>query len=101
MCIDRSSDVERSEQVAMMYEIYHRADRVMVWLGPAANESSIAMKKLDGIGRSIVVDWRNFTKGILPRGDEHYINPESKIVFDKITFNTIFQLLARPWFQRL
>ena len=101
ICIDQSNDIERSEQVAMMYEIYHRADRVMVWLGAAADDSGIAMEKLDEIGRTIVVDWGDFTKRLAPGGDERYINTDQNIVFDRTTYHSMFQLLGRPWFQRL
>ena len=101
ICIDQSSDVERSEQVAMTYEIYHRADRVMIWLGPAADDSSIAMGKLDEIGRNIIVDWGNFTVRLAPGGDERYTNTDRNLVFDRATYHSMFQLLGRPWFQRL
>ncbi len=35
ICIDQSNDAEKSIQVAMMSEIYKRADRVLAFIGPA------------------------------------------------------------------
>ncbi|RDW75436.1 hypothetical protein BP6252_06578 [Coleophoma cylindrospora] len=39
VCINQKNDVEKGHQVAMMNEIYKRADRVLVWLGDG-NEST-------------------------------------------------------------
>ncbi|KAF8855784.1 HET-domain-containing protein [Acephala macrosclerotiorum] len=45
MCIDQSSNAERSHQIGLMGKIYSEANRVMVWLGEAdkSAESDIAM----------------------------------------------------------
>ncbi|PQE15262.1 Heterokaryon incompatibility protein [Rutstroemia sp. NJR-2017a BBW] len=34
VCINQIDDIEKSQQVPLMGEIYQRADRVVVWLGP-------------------------------------------------------------------
>ncbi len=46
ICIDQKNLDERSEQVARMRSIYSKAQRVLVWLGPAANNSDMAMDLL-------------------------------------------------------
>ena len=42
-CIDQASAPERSQQVRLMGDIYERARRVNVWLGPSTNQSDEAM----------------------------------------------------------
>ncbi|OBT93614.2 hypothetical protein VE01_08081 [Pseudogymnoascus verrucosus] len=43
LCINQSDELEKSEQVGQMHEIYSRAASVLAWLGPAAGYSDIAM----------------------------------------------------------
>jgi len=44
ICIDQNNIYERNSQVGRMKEIYERAHSVIVWLGPAAYDSHIAMR---------------------------------------------------------
>ncbi|KAK7422460.1 Folylpolyglutamate synthetase [Neonectria magnoliae] len=44
LCINQADDVEKTEQVRQMKQIYSQATRVMTWLGPAANDSDVAMR---------------------------------------------------------
>jgi ankyrin repeat protein len=46
LCIDQSSMKERKEQVMLMAAIYSKADKVLVWLGPAYQGNDEAMKAL-------------------------------------------------------
>jgi hypothetical protein len=41
ICIDQNNDAEKAKQVGRMDRIYERADKVHVWLGPAAPEDKI------------------------------------------------------------
>lgn len=43
LCIDQQNKDERSSQVMMMGDIYSRAARVVIWLGPADSSSDIAL----------------------------------------------------------
>lgn len=47
LCINQSDDHEKSEQVKRMAEIYDTASRVLVWLGPEADDSELAMALLE------------------------------------------------------
>jgi hypothetical protein len=42
-----------------MGDIYALAERVIVWLGPKADGSSLALKTLDHIGSMVEVDWQS------------------------------------------
>lgn len=49
VCINQTSISERNQQVKLMGEIYRRAKKVLVWLGPATDGSDMAidwLKKL-------------------------------------------------------
>lgn len=51
ICIDQRNNEEKAWQVDMMYEIYQRASRVIVWLGPGDKSSNLAMEVLMGMRR--------------------------------------------------
>jgi len=51
ICIDQSDDVEKSEQVQKMRQIYSYATVVLAWLGPAADNSDVAMQWIEQFGR--------------------------------------------------
>jgi hypothetical protein len=48
ICIDQNNTAERSQQVAIMGEIYRRANSVLIWLG----EPDVKMKKPIGLFRA-------------------------------------------------
>ena len=54
ICINQNDNKEKSHQVQMMAKIYERSIGVMVWLGPAADESDAAMEKLRDIGAKAI-----------------------------------------------
>jgi len=47
LCIDQITLLERNHQVGLMSKIYGQAQNVVVWLGPASENSDIAMDFLD------------------------------------------------------
>jgi hypothetical protein len=48
VCIDQSHDEEKSWQIQKMREIYEKASRVLIWLGPSDDTSDLAMLVLQG-----------------------------------------------------
>jgi hypothetical protein len=56
ICINQNDFQEKSEQVNLMCQIYSQADEVLVWLGPAADESDSLMDIWDSVGRE-ARDW--------------------------------------------
>lgn len=54
ICINQEDDLEKSHQVQMMDKIYNRAVEVLVWLGPAKDDSDTAMEKFENIGRKAI-----------------------------------------------
>lgn len=54
ICINQEDDLEKSDQVRMMNKIYDRAVEVLVWLGPAKDDSDIAMERFEIIGKRAI-----------------------------------------------
>ena len=48
ICINQNSNEEKNHQVALMAQIYRNAYLVVVWLGPAADDSNFAMDYIYG-----------------------------------------------------
>jgi len=46
VCIDQNNNSEKSKQVAMMWHIYHHAQRVVAWLGGPEDNAHLAMEFL-------------------------------------------------------
>jgi hypothetical protein len=46
VCINQASTSERNSQVAMMAQVYESAGAVLVWLGPASEDSHLAIDLL-------------------------------------------------------
>lgn len=95
ICINQSDNDERSQQVARMYEIYKGADRVVVWLGEESDDSNIAIDVFNEIGQQIEVDWAQWTIRTVRK------EALKDKLFSKEASNAIYQLLRRPWFERL
>ncbi|KAL9034725.1 MAG: hypothetical protein Q9180_005250, partial [Flavoplaca navasiana] len=56
-CINQSDDEERSQQVAGMANIYKSAAKVLIWLGPVAENSVEALEALEILASKIHIDW--------------------------------------------
>ena len=52
LCINQNDNVEKSEQVLLMKEIYSKATEVIAWLGPAEGQSDGAMELMNTFGKS-------------------------------------------------
>lgn len=47
LCIDQSNGLEKNHQVRQMYQLYALASRVIIWLGPADEDSKYALSHLE------------------------------------------------------
>ncbi|KAK5634389.1 hypothetical protein RRF57_010103 [Xylaria bambusicola] len=56
VCINQNGLNEKSHQVAFMGEVCKNARQVVVWLGPAADNSGRAMTVFGEIGSQVAVD---------------------------------------------
>lgn len=54
VCINQCDATEKSAQIPRMLAIYEHAENVVAWLGPAADDSDLAMRSMDEMGRSVL-----------------------------------------------
>lgn len=100
ICVNQQDLVERSQQVKRMADIYSKASRVVVWLGPESHDTAIAMECLTLIHSKIRVDW--VSSRMIPLSDEvEWCDERIHLPFDETQFLAIYNFLSRPWFERL
>ncbi|KAL8727022.1 MAG: hypothetical protein Q9166_006320 [cf. Caloplaca sp. 2 TL-2023] len=102
-CINQNDVEERGQQVARMADIYWLATKVVIWLGPKAGNSTIAIEALETIASKIEVDWPHYTVTPTLVEDAHsvWLDLSKHAPFDDDTWIAIVHLLNRPWFSRL
>ncbi|KAI7782308.1 ankyrin and het domain protein [Diaporthe eres] len=103
LCINQTDDVEKCPQVAMMGDIYRYATRVVVWLGPEANNSASAMSAIEYLGSQIqlVVNGMAAISSADGATDLELSNSNVPLHLWSHDADAITRLLSRPWFGRL
>jgi hypothetical protein len=102
ICVNQQDLDKRSQQVKRMADIYSRATRVVVWLGPERADTSLAIAFFNKIASHIVVEWEqmivrpNSSDDVLwqTRALERFSSDDSILV-------AVDDLLSRLWFGRL
>jgi hypothetical protein len=79
VCINQEDEKEKAHQIQLMADIYGQANRVLVWLGEAADNSSQAFEDIR------IASEENSTNSLIKETSQ----------------KAILQLLERPWFQRI
>ncbi|EUC46542.1 hypothetical protein COCMIDRAFT_35895 [Bipolaris oryzae ATCC 44560] len=79
VCINQNNDKEKEQQIQFMVKIYGLANRVIVWLGDAAEDSDQALHWIRVAG-----------------GNKSKIPPINEAVQE-----AVIALLQRPWFRRI
>lgn len=87
ICIDQNNLDERSQQVALMGDVYGKSSLTLIWLG---DEDEVSLQAMRAI---------NMTR------DQHIQDPSaappSYNLPDRVAVNCLVTLLMRPWFTRL
>lgn len=109
LCINQSDDREKSASVQKMTMIYQNANHVIVWLGPTAEDSDVALTVLNQIGKEVCdlgfwdVPLENFLIAS-PNGSETY-EKLHEVIKEKLSLDLPFQAIARftcrPWWYRV
>ncbi|KAF2501347.1 HET-domain-containing protein [Lophium mytilinum] len=99
--INQGDENERNEQVKRMANIYKSAERVIIWLGPEADNSKLAINTLDYIAAQV-----EFTKDSCamrsPTAKEpDWYDPDCVLPYDDRTWLAVQELLTRSWFSRV
>lgn len=102
ICVDQSDIKERGHQVLRMADIYSLASRVLIWLGPEHDDSTLAIQELDALGSTIKIEWdKQQVKTLSGDGFDQWIEQPLPFAEDRIIQVSIESLLDRSWFQRL
>jgi len=79
VCIDQKNDKEKEQQIQLMAKIYGLANRVVVWLGEALDDSDRALEEIRVAGGKKSTNSSN----------------------NKTIQKAVLALLQRPWFRRI
>ena len=94
LCINQADDDEKSEQVSRMAEVYRRAQRVVVWMGPEGHQCSLTLKTLETMGSHMEVEWGTYVARPKAGHSVHsLVSLES--------WAAVVNFLYRDWFERM
>ncbi|KAF2833421.1 hypothetical protein CC86DRAFT_9574 [Ophiobolus disseminans] len=101
ICINQQDLVERSKQIKNMRDIYAYARRVIVWLGPSSEDSTLALRTLEHVGKQI-----EFTicDTFMPAPDcteTQWWDYEERLPLASGALEAVLNLIQRPYFERL
>jgi hypothetical protein len=106
ICIDQTSDTERGDQVARMTSIYKHAETVVIWLGPASDDSNLAISELIRIPTEAWAkakageDWPALLQRLFI--DEGWTPlPSDNEKVNNRALLAIRELFSRPWWTRV
>ncbi|KAI3395932.1 hypothetical protein diail_643 [Diaporthe ilicicola] len=100
ICLNQSDDDEKSKQVTRMADIYRLASHVVVWLGPARDNSDVAMRELQRVGSGIQFAKQGYFCP-LPGNDPSLVLFAPFQHFTRTQWDAFETLFQRDWFGRL
>jgi hypothetical protein len=103
ICVNQRNFDERGQQVQRMTDIFPKAKRVIVWLGPAADDSSLALETMTQLASKIDVDWiaQSMKPTSLDASDQHWADVTATVPYNPQIRYALGTLILRPWFERL
>lgn len=102
ICVNQQDLGERAQQVERMADIYRASKRVIVWLGPEADNSTLAIETISAL--SSQVEYQSdglWPLRLSPQGDSRYLDYSVDLPFDDRKWNALHCFFTRPWFTRL
>lgn len=100
ICVNQQNLKERSQQVKRMADVYSKAARVVVWLGPESDDSSLAMDCFDKIASKVKVDWTTLSMSAITH-EVHWADTVTQSPLEPHEMLAINHLIYRSWFERL
>ncbi|KAI2635778.1 heterokaryon incompatibility protein-domain-containing protein [Hypomontagnella submonticulosa] len=94
ICINQGDPDEKLDQIYRMGEIYSKAEKVFIWLGPTANNSDVALENMGRMLDEVLA----INQAILSRQD---IPDDTVAVINADHGKMYGHLLSRQWFRRL
>jgi hypothetical protein len=87
ICINQDDSAERSSQVRLMRDIYERAEKTIVWLGEAADNSELAI--------DLIKAWADASE------DFDAFLRHCSFAFEEKNWEAVKKLFERPWWTRV
>jgi hypothetical protein len=101
ICINQEDKVEKGVQVGRMRHIFKMASRVVAWIGPEKDDSSVAISTLEYLGKQLELTTGGY---ILPSPDAErktwYIK-DVNLPYSPDIWNALEFFCQREWFKRL
>ncbi|KAF2475901.1 heterokaryon incompatibility protein [Lindgomyces ingoldianus] len=94
LCINQIDLAEKSKQILLMSQIYKSARRVLIWLGPADENSRLCKQFLDAAAK--MIQGMPNSDRMTPGMRSTFISPGT----DPIYAPAIRNFWSRPWFSR-
>lgn len=112
LCINQSDNVEKGQQITRMHKIYGCAEQTIVWLGPQADGSHMAIKALKDTGHEAnELGMVKFSAAaVKPNARECYakydetenaLNAMASRISFRYPFKAVRKLYERPYWNRL
>jgi hypothetical protein len=100
ICVDQKKFKERGQQVKRMANLYSKAAKVLVWLGPESDDSPLALDLFEEIASNVMVD--ETTLAVVPIGnDASWAHADLEPPLKEVELLAIYNLIHQPWFERL
>ncbi|KAJ4250157.1 hypothetical protein NW762_011970 [Fusarium torreyae] len=106
LCINQNDPEERASQILRMGDIYTLAQRVIVWLGPEAANSNIAIDAIERLSAQIDfstfdTDAKDNTLNVEYGCDAWVKDRNMALPLTQAEWRAIADFLSRNWFKRL
>jgi hypothetical protein len=101
ICINQDDPFEKGEQVRRMYDIFKFASRTVIWLGQASFNSTEALQALEHLGKQLEYTSDDYFLPAPNASNQNWWQPTYPIPLNLMTWESIAQLMQRPYFERL
>jgi hypothetical protein len=103
LCIDQKNDKEKGHQVQQMGNIYHRSERVIMWLGLGTYETNVIMDSVKLLEEECINHSRNISE---QARREIWLNIQPMLMsmhsdLEVRQRNGLESLFGRSWFRRV
>jgi hypothetical protein len=100
VCVNQQDLEERSQQVNRMAKVYSKAARVVAWLGPSSERTSVAIECFNRIASNVKGDWVQ-RKPHAVSNDGSWADDRVAPPFSSNKYLAMLELISFEWFECL